>query len=322
MDRVEVQLRYEGPALLEHKMDVADLAPAVGAFGDLCREANRVINGDRGGVRVYIHADIGANCITLSFDIVRSIAEQAMDFVRDDRVATIKEIIEWVGIIACPAGLSLFGILRLKKKPPSIIDPSTSEGNVIQIVVDGNNNHVTIQPNVMKLRSDAKVVRAAKGVLRPVATDPGIDKVSFHCEGIKQFEADKSFSSDVLQAETAEESTDVQSEVIGHITAYRPTFDSRAKNWKFRYSGNVETIDISNTSIAADILRRGKAVVGDTWKVKMLVTERKTADGFKNHFEIVEVLDFAPGTEQGELSLHTADSEEDDENNHQNQVGL
>jgi hypothetical protein len=37
MSKIAFQLRYDGPALSEHGMDVADLAPALLALGDLIK---------------------------------------------------------------------------------------------------------------------------------------------------------------------------------------------------------------------------------------------------------------------------------------------
>lgn len=46
MSKIAFQLRYDGPALSEHGMDVGDLAPALLALGDLIKRANATVNGD------------------------------------------------------------------------------------------------------------------------------------------------------------------------------------------------------------------------------------------------------------------------------------
>ena len=77
-----------------------------------------------------------------------------------------------------------------------------------------------------------------------------------------------------------------------------------SKRWNFLYNGNQEEIDISETSIAKDVLARGKIVIGDSWKVKMEVKEKKIKNGYKNDYRVVEVFDFIPGQEQMDFNFH------------------
>lgn len=69
-------IRYDGPALADHSMDVADLAPALMALSDLLKIANTYMNGDRAGVK-GIHPQIVCTGTTsqrirgnISFDII------------------------------------------------------------------------------------------------------------------------------------------------------------------------------------------------------------------------------------------------------------
>jgi hypothetical protein len=54
MSKVAFQIRYDGSALSEHGMDVADLAPALFALGDLVKRANASINGDGSKVNLIV----------------------------------------------------------------------------------------------------------------------------------------------------------------------------------------------------------------------------------------------------------------------------
>ena len=53
--------------------------------------------------------------------------------------------------------------------------------------------------------------------------------------------------------------------------------------------------------------------IGDIWRVKMTVTEKRTASGqYRNEYKIVEVLEFVPAPEQMTL-MKFFDELEDDE---------
>jgi hypothetical protein len=49
MRAAHTTIKYDGPALRDHAMDVAHLAPALLALSELVNDANRFANGDRGG---------------------------------------------------------------------------------------------------------------------------------------------------------------------------------------------------------------------------------------------------------------------------------
>jgi hypothetical protein len=46
--------RYDGPALSEHGMDVADLAPALLSLGELIKQANFLVNRDSAKVNLVV----------------------------------------------------------------------------------------------------------------------------------------------------------------------------------------------------------------------------------------------------------------------------
>lgn len=47
-----VRIRYDGPALEGHAIDVNHLAPALLALGDICTLANRKFNNDRTSIKL------------------------------------------------------------------------------------------------------------------------------------------------------------------------------------------------------------------------------------------------------------------------------
>jgi hypothetical protein len=199
---VLVELRYDGPALADHKMDVADLAPALMAFGSLCREANRVLNGDRAAVRVFVNADIQANCVTISLDVVWSLFESAKQLLQDERVSTAKDILEWLGIVGGPVAYGLFAFLRLRSRQPvaetRLIDQEGQD--VIAVSIQGDNNVVHVSPEVVRLADDPRVVDAAKRVLRPVAVREGIERATFSVNGVVSADIDKSDAKSIIDA--------------------------------------------------------------------------------------------------------------------------
>ena len=50
MDKEIIRIKYDGPALSEHTIDVKHLAPALSALGDLFGRANQKINSNRASI--------------------------------------------------------------------------------------------------------------------------------------------------------------------------------------------------------------------------------------------------------------------------------
>ena len=159
MNDVEFTIAYDGPALAGHIMDVQDIGPALLAIGDLCREANRVLNGQNSGdvtVRVKATSE-GSFEITLLLRISEWIAELGLDE-SGEYVEAAKEIVEWLGL----AGGGLLWFLKRKRGRKIVrqerVDRERS--NVYNIMVEGDNNTITISSPVYQLSRDERVCAA------------------------------------------------------------------------------------------------------------------------------------------------------------------
>lgn len=185
---VKSVIRYDGPALAEHEMDVYALAPALLALGDLCRTANAVVNGDMASVKVLVRADIKQQCFQLQFELVQTLYEQATTLLDQDRIRDAKNILEWLGIIyggAAVAGGTLFGLYKFlakrKKDDKLSITTNTAGGSVTyQIIGDGNS--ITVPREVDAIARDPRALKAVQGLLAPLERD-GYDRLEFDQAG-------------------------------------------------------------------------------------------------------------------------------------------
>ena len=94
MAGTKFQIRYDGPLLADHAMDVRDLAPAMLALGDLIREANHEINEGRSKVNLLVNSDFEHGCFNINFELVQSLLEQVKTLIDDDNIKTAKEVLE------------------------------------------------------------------------------------------------------------------------------------------------------------------------------------------------------------------------------------
>jgi hypothetical protein len=320
MSKVAFQLRYDGPALSEHGMDVGDLAPALLALGDLIKRANATVNGDAAKVNLIVQSDFEHKCFQVSLELVQSILSTIGTLLTDEHaLKNAQTIAGWLGLVG-GSSLGLFKYLAHRKgkvvesvtpvADQTTITTSDSQGNVA-VKFQGDDGTVIVNQNVFILGEDPLVREYATKVVSPLKRK-GIDKLQFNPERADKGETITKADADAITIGRNElkekeiESFEPQA-ITAHLQVTRPDFDSSAKSWRFRYGDKTISVDISETSIADDVRARGYVRIGDTWHVRMLVTEKRTPAGYRNEYKVTEVLDFEPALRQSLLPFISDD---------------
>lgn len=245
---VTTTIRYDGPALADHLMDVQDLAPALLALGDIIQIANRKFNGDSADIRVLVNADVEQRCFQIDLSLVQSVLEQAKGFFARDDIATAKEIAEWVGIIsgsAAGTGIGLFKLVKWLAARPQVDGTQLqvrTEGGVTTLV-DGDHNQIAVNHHVYLLASDAAVVDRVKRVVAPLQK-PGYDVLQF-VEGddvVDTIDKTQAELAADLPPDVLDQSLDDVSSIRGHIRIKSPQYEGNAK-WSVLWGGRA--IDVT-----------------------------------------------------------------------------
>lgn len=168
---VTATIRYDGPALVGHDMDVQDLAPALLALAEIAQIANRKFNGDRASLKVLVNADVEQQCFMLDLSMIQSLLDQAQTFLGKDNVTTARQLAEIIGLVGTPAG-TLFGLYKWlygREKPANEISFTKTEATGITIVnVIGDGNAIEVSNQVAALASDPEILKRVKTVLKPL----------------------------------------------------------------------------------------------------------------------------------------------------------
>lgn len=171
MNKEIVRIRYDGPALEGHSIDVNHLAPALLALGDLCTLANKQFNGDKAAVKVMVRANMEARCFEFDIELVQTIFEQVKSIINTDNVKSAKDILSWLGIIAgVPGAVGLFKLLKWLKgrviTEKNIVKQSGR--NVVEIKVSGSNNAVYVYPETAKLIEEPNAIQSVQKIVAPL----------------------------------------------------------------------------------------------------------------------------------------------------------
>ena len=240
-------IRYDGPALASHQMDINDLAPALLALGDLIRDCNRILNGKDTTVRVLINADLEQNCFELGFEVIQSFGDQIMSLIGQDGAKSAKEILEWIGIITSGSAFVSASILHVlnwlakRKKEGVTYNITANDGSVIYIADNGAT--INVPPPVHQLLQAPEVIRNAKKVIAPVATE-GISSVEFEHNGLIAQEINEDEAQDILklpQSEVIEDGQETEhvSEIRTSVRIKRAVYEGGGK-WTIIYQRPVE----------------------------------------------------------------------------------
>ena len=306
-----IRIKYDGPILDGHSIDVNDLAPALLSLADLCQIANKRFNGDLSSVSVMVNADLEQNCFELNLELAQTLYEQVKLLIGNSDVATLKEILEWLGIISTPiAGVFATLVLLDNKSVENKELVKTGEGKeVIKLSIKGNNNHIEnihVYPQTIELLKDPNIIKAAQMVVKPV-TKAGYDSVEFikvddtidaypsaayDKTTITKEDATKIMSADKVTDKTEDETIQ---EITAWISVYAPVLDKNAEKWRFTFNDTHEYMDISETNIAEMAISRGGVGVGDLYKVALEIRQSITSSGKISYsYKINKLIDFKP----------------------------
>ncbi|MBO9508204.1 MULTISPECIES: VCBS domain-containing protein [Thalassospira] len=244
--KVHSIIKFDGPALADHTMDVAHLAPALIALSDVIKAANQQFNGDRSAVKLLVNADTEQHCFELSLQLAQTIWEQVGALIQDDNVATAKEIAEWVGIVGggtTAGSVSLFSLIRFLKgrtvKDTTII--KSKDGNhQVQIRVEGDDNAVVVSQPVYHLYATKPVRDKAIAVLQPLRSE-GYESLEFHDDGMI-FER---FTTEDVPDPSADEMPDIRptnqqiSKIRTEVRIRKAAYEGKSK-WTLMYMRAIE----------------------------------------------------------------------------------
>lgn len=286
---VRTRIRYDGPALAGHEMDVQDLAPALLAMAEIVQIANRKFNGNAVSIRVMVDADVEQQCFQLDLSLVQSIFDQAAVLIGSKDIATAKEIAEWVGIIG-GSGLGLFGLLKRiyggkgDANPGVTLTTGSQTGiTIVNISGDVHVHSIEVPTETARLLVDPDVAKNVKAVLGPLVRE-GYEDVTFLHDDKPVTQIDRQTAREIITASpivTDDTPTESASQIRGVVRIKAAQYEGGAR-WSLLWQGRAIDAEMADEAASwVDDFQHNRiaAPPNTTLDVSMTETVKLNAQG-------------------------------------------
>ncbi|WP_426530482.1 hypothetical protein [Bradyrhizobium sp. McL0615] len=311
--RYAFQIAYVGEDPDDHSIDADALGAALAGYAQIVRVANRELNRDRALVRLLVSSNFEHKCFNINFELIQATLDAFKSFLDDkDAVANATTILTKVGLIGSIAGTAVGGVFAyLKwKKGRTVEKVENSGSNTVIVHVHGDNNTVNVDKDVYQLAENPQMAAAVRATLAPVSRhitkriefrERDLPVTVLNDDDIHDIEA--SLYNTTPLALTSADPTLTAKIVTATLYVYSPVFDVRAPMWRFLYRSKPIYVDISQTTIAKEAVKRGGAFKNDRYRVKMEIEPQPGKPDATPHYKIVEVMEFTTADQQIAMPL-------------------
>jgi hypothetical protein len=291
-EEASFQIKYDGPALADHTIDVNDLAPALLGLNDLIQEANHVVNNDRAAVSLRIKAT-EPGCFTIQAQAYQSLLDAGVDLLTGRPVTALVALLALIGFATNGKG-AIEIIRRLRGKSPKAVNPIPDSGEVEIEFPDGET--IRASGNVWEICRSQKARTAIHKVVKPLEKE-GVEELEVIQEREVVTRITKAEQPYFLPPAEAQEQLLV-TERITHVNIVSLWFSGDHK-WRLSEGGNVFSASISDLDFIKKTISNEEAFrAGDFLKVRLRQTQFMTPSGLKSDWEVVEVLNHIRGDRQ------------------------
>jgi len=284
---VHFSVRYDGPALFNHTMDVRELAPALVAFSDLFQGVSKAAFPDVPDVLVKVRGNFKAGCFGIDLMVEQSIADQVVSLFSGQKATAFNNLLGILSALGLVGGGGLIALIKwLRGRKPSHI---RHEGDTAIFECQEMESTETFEVDLATGRLyQSRVVRQSLlKVLKPLERE-GIDVFEAGEDDNIRTLVDKKELDAFVAAADEEEVVSVH--VAENILLQIESASFRDGNkWRFSTGGTPFHAEITDTAFLARVDAGEKFGKLDMLRVDLQVTQLVTDNGLKERHVVSRV---------------------------------
>lgn len=182
---IHFSIKYDGPALSSHQMDVRELAPALIALSSLLEEANRALFPEAAEVRVNVSGTFKGGAFGVDFVALQSIKDQIVSIFSGPgatAAANLFAILSGIGLLGTGGLIGVVKWLRGRKPSTIRID---GDKTIFEIRSDETVETFEVDLATGRLYQSRVVRQSLAHVVKPLETE-GIDLFACGREGVTE----------------------------------------------------------------------------------------------------------------------------------------
>lgn len=287
---IHFSIKFDGPALASHQMDVRELAPALIALSNLLEEANRVAFPDSDEISVQIKGNFKSGSFGVDLVALQTITNQIVTMLTSpgaSAASNLSGILQGLGMLAAVGG-GLIGLVKwLKGRKPSAIRLD-GDRTVFEIQTSEEIESFEVDLVAGKLYQSRVVRQTLSKVVKPLERE-GVDIFACGEEGMTVAIVTKE---DVPYFEMAAESFDVVSDSLSEniLLQIESAVFKEGNKWRFTDGASSFFAEISDkeflSRVESGAERFGK---GDVLVVDLRRVQSITDNGLRLEYSVEKV---------------------------------
>jgi len=301
----EFTVTYDGPSIVDGRMAVRDLAPALLALGEIFQEANEVTNPGSPSVSLEIQATAPS-----SFEVTLHLAEQlphvvqqVVNLLTSQQAQAIERL-----IVLVSGGTGLFAFIRNAGNKEIVDQEAVSNGAVRVTFADGTS--VESPASVPMLYERQSVREASRAFVQPLHAD-GINQIKIQSPRDEPLVLTRD-DVDAFDVPPIPDPTPTEDDMDMSVRIISPSF-AEGNKWRLAYGVLYFWATIEDNEFL-DSVKSGKEAFrdGDLLECRMRIRQSETEDATKIRYTVLQVYEHQHSGHANSLPLPLDFGESDD----------